>query len=333
MLQIAVPLNALLKNGVLWARTDIHHNAFHKLKQRCAETPVLVIPPANATMVVRCDASPEVVGVALYQQDAEEYLQPVESVSNAFADPANKLLAHDTKALALLYALSTFRHFLLHLKSDGQTDNAALSQIFTSKDMSDLYARWYHKKAEFTCLSIKHRPGRKIYCADVLSRPRPAVDDNVTPFFSNFRQDLSQGSAVASQASTVVHAEQLLDASAAFKHFTIEDAVLQKYQQDWPALYKADVEIAACWAEEGKVQWGFIVHQCLLWKLGASGPRLCVRLGANEVPFLQASHDSKLVTHAWHTSRTCARAWQLLLERDPRRCDAICHLLSCMPTR
>ena len=118
---------------------------------------------------------------------------------------------------------------------------------------------------------------------------------------------ISQGSADASQASTIVDAEQLLGTSAAFKHFTIEDADLHKYQRDWPALYKADAEFAAFWAEQGNAQWGFIVHKGLLWKLGASGPRLCVPLGANKVPFLQASHDSKLAAHSG-IHRTLARA-------------------------
>ena len=110
MAEIAVPLNVLVKTGAPWTWTDVHRNAFHKLKQCCAETPVLAIPSANANMALRCDASREAVGVALYQQDAEGYLQPIEFRSKAFADR----------------------------KFDVQTDNAALSQIFTSKDMFDL---------------------------------------------------------------------------------------------------------------------------------------------------------------------------------------------------
>jgi len=66
---------------------------------------------------------------------------------------------------------------------------------------------------------------------------------------------ISQGSADTSQASTIVHAEQLLGTSAAFKHFTIEDADLYKYHLDLPALYKADAEFAAFWASRGNAQW------------------------------------------------------------------------------
>ena len=341
MAQIAVPLNALMKKGVPWQWTDVHRRAFQKLKQRCTETPVLAIPSADSHMVLRCDASREAIGVALYQQTDDGYLQPIEFRSKAFAEPQKKLPAHDREALALLYALTSFRHFLLHRKFDVQTDNSALSQIFSSKDMSDLYARWYHKIAEFTGLSIKHRPGRKLYCADALSRRRPAPEDDSTPFFvepgelfkmattrqqactppaDDWRVKLIHtdgqhfvkvsaelNDAAASQASTVVSAEKLLGTSAAFKQVVIEDAALRSYQDLWPELYEADAELAPFWKDTSDARWGFMLHQGLLWKLGASGPRLCVPFGADKVPFLQAAHDNKLAAHAG-IHRTLARA-------------------------
>jgi len=61
-------------------------------------------------------------------------------------------------------------------------ENSALSQIFTSKDLSDLYTRWYHKLAEFQGMSIKHRAGRKLYRADALSRRRQVKSDDTMPF-------------------------------------------------------------------------------------------------------------------------------------------------------
>jgi len=67
-------------------------------------------------------------------------------------------------------------------KSEVQTDNSALSQIFTSKDLSDLYARRHHKLAEFEGMSIKHRAGRKLYCAHALSRRRHVKGDDAQPF-------------------------------------------------------------------------------------------------------------------------------------------------------
>ena len=53
------------------------------------------------------------MGVALYQRDEHGFLQRIEFKSKAFADPQKRLPAHDREALALLYALKPFRHFLL----------------------------------------------------------------------------------------------------------------------------------------------------------------------------------------------------------------------------
>jgi len=38
---------------------------------------------------------------------------------------------------------------------------------------------WYHKLAEFEGMSIKHRAGHKLYCADALSRRRQVKNDDM----------------------------------------------------------------------------------------------------------------------------------------------------------
>jgi len=182
MAQIAAPLNRLLKKETAWDWGDEQQKAFDKLKRRCSPTPVLAIPSHNAALMLRCDASREAMGVALYQRDEHGFLQPIEFKSKAFNEAQKRLAAHDREGLALLYALKSYRHFLLMRKFEVQTDNSALSQIFTSKDLSDLYARWYHKLAEFEGMSIKHRAGRKLYCADALSRRRHVKGDDAQPF-------------------------------------------------------------------------------------------------------------------------------------------------------
>jgi hypothetical protein len=49
--------------------------------------------------------------------------------------------------------------------------------------MSDLYSRWYYKIAEFGGMKITHRAGRKLYCADALSRRRVNENEDLAPFF------------------------------------------------------------------------------------------------------------------------------------------------------
>ena len=181
--QISAPLNVLLKKGAPWQWGADQQKAFDKLKRRISSTPVLAIPSGSAELVLRCDASREAMGVALYQRDSQGYLQPVEFKSKGFAEAQKRLAAHDREGLALLFALKSFRHFLLGREFQVQTDNAALSQILTSRDMSDLYSRWYWKIAEFPGMKLSHRAGRKLYCADALSRRKESADEAGDPFF------------------------------------------------------------------------------------------------------------------------------------------------------
>ena len=335
MAQIAVPLTNLLKKQVPWVWGDAQQQAFDKLKRRCASTPVLAIPEEDAELVLRCDASREAMGAALYQRDSKGFLQPVEFKSKAFAEPQKRLPAHDREALGLLYALKSFRYFLLRRRFEVQTDNSALSQIFTSKDLSDLYARWYHKIAEFEGITIKHRPGRKLYCADALSRRRTAPNDDRTPFqvepgvlykTEADRAECSQHinaharwSVELGQSASHVFSLKITDASArhtasmaqdpaqvcgqsaAYQCHNLEPAAMQGYRLRWPALYAADPDLHALWKAEGDVKWGYFIHQGLMWKHGPAGARLCVpqEEGNNDkISILQAMHDSKSAGHA-----------------------------------
>ena len=106
------------------------------------------------------------------------FLQPVEFRSKAFTESQSRLAAHDRECLAVLFALKTFRHFLQCRNFEVQTDNSALSQILTSRDMSDLYTRWYWKLAAFPGMKLVYRAGSKLYCADALSR-RPVAPENI----------------------------------------------------------------------------------------------------------------------------------------------------------
>jgi hypothetical protein len=81
------------------------------------------------------------MGCTLYQEDEDGFLQSIEFKNKTFAPTQQKLETHDRECLGLLYDLRSFRHFLIGKEFDVQTDNSDLAQIFTSKDLSDLYSR------------------------------------------------------------------------------------------------------------------------------------------------------------------------------------------------
>ena len=82
------------------------------------------------------------MGEALFQKMDDGYLQPVEFKSKAFTTSQQRLAAHDRECLPVLFVLQSFKHFLWDRPFQFQTDDSALSQILTSKDLSDSYARW-----------------------------------------------------------------------------------------------------------------------------------------------------------------------------------------------
>jgi hypothetical protein len=179
---LAAQLNLFLKKGEPCRWGESQELGFQELKVCCATPPMLAIPTQHDKLVVRTDASREAMGIAIYRRDAYGYLQPVEYKSNAFVYTQKKLPAHDRQCLALLYALKSFRHYLLHREFEVQTDNSAFSQVFSSRDLSDLYVRWYRKITEFSGMRIVHLPGRKMWCADALSRQRQSEEDDQRPF-------------------------------------------------------------------------------------------------------------------------------------------------------
>jgi hypothetical protein len=328
---IAAPLHQLLKKGVPWSWTSEHDAAFEELKILCATPPVLAIPGRDDDLVVRCDASREAMGIALYRKDARGFLQPVEYKSKSFADAQKKLPAHDRECLALLYALKSFRHYLLHKHFQVQTDNAALSQIMTSRDMSDLYARWYSKLTEFAGMQIIHRPGSKMYCADALSRRRSSEEEQdsapfeVEPgelakivvkqarvslhhnpsdgFFvkvsraTTSPQDARQAEPSPTALDARLHDEHVCGASAAFELPQLEPIEIEDYRKEWPKLYEKDPELADIWQQKGDIKWGFYVWGGLLWKEGPANARLCVPHGADKVKILRHMHDANTAGH------------------------------------
>ena len=311
---VASPLHDLLKKSNPWQWTHREAEAFDELKVRCATPPVLAIPQREDKLVVRTDASREGMGIALYRQDDDGYLQPVEYKSKAFAAAQKKLPAHDRECLAVLYALKSFRHYLLHKNFQVQTDNSALSQIFTSRDLSDLYARWYHKMAEFGGMQIVHRPGRKMWCADALSRRPPTEEELKEPPFEVEAGELAkvqydstldeharvalikrEGAGFCMKMRCVsgnvgeLKVNEVVGQSTVFNN--VQPMQLEQYALGWPKLYENDPSFKDMWAQGGDSRWGFYKLNGLLWLEGPAHARLCVPQGADKVGILSQMHD------------------------------------------
>jgi len=103
---VAKPLTKLLKkNQFIWSSTA--QQAFDKLKQAMATTPVLALPNFQDTFEVETNASDIGIGAVLMQKG-----QPIAFLSKALGDKHKHMSIYEKEFLALIMAVEKWRQYL-----------------------------------------------------------------------------------------------------------------------------------------------------------------------------------------------------------------------------
>ena len=76
---------------------------------------------------------------------------------------------HDLELAAVVYALKTWRHYLLGKRCEIYTDHQSLKYIFTQPDLNLRQRRWLELISDYD-LGITYTPGKGNFMADALSR-------------------------------------------------------------------------------------------------------------------------------------------------------------------
>src|SRR6187399_1497582 len=76
---------------------------------------------------------------------------------------------HDLELAAIVYALKTWRHYLLGNCCEIYTDHQSLNYIFTQPDLNLRQRRWLELISDYD-LGITYTPGKANVMADALSR-------------------------------------------------------------------------------------------------------------------------------------------------------------------
>ncbi|OON18789.1 hypothetical protein X801_05353, partial [Opisthorchis viverrini] len=163
------PLNYLLRQGAKRALTN-----------------PLVLTHFDSTqpIVLACDASPYGVGAVLTQKDKSGILKPVAYASRSLSHSERKYAQIGKEALAILFGVTPFQHYLFGQTFDIFTDHKPLLVILgenkpipqmTSPRMQrwalKLACYWYHLLTrELTADAISHLPLRDL----PLHTPKPA---------------------------------------------------------------------------------------------------------------------------------------------------------------
>ncbi|KAJ9515650.1 hypothetical protein QJQ45_002714 [Haematococcus lacustris] len=173
-----------------WRWGEAEERAFADIKAAMASSLVVRPPDSSLPFTAKTDASLFAIGAVLTQQDSSgaEYVMAYESRK---LNPAQvNYPAHERELLAVLHALTTWRHYLLGRPFIVETDNSATTHVLTPSNLTRRQMRWTQRLAEFDIIYV-HKAGKHHTVPDALSRrpdhqliALPIVDPD--PSFSTF---------------------------------------------------------------------------------------------------------------------------------------------------
>ncbi|KAJ9504892.1 hypothetical protein QJQ45_005451 [Haematococcus lacustris] len=204
-----LPLTDLLRDEQPWRWGEAEQRAFADIKAAMASSPVVRPPDFSLPFTVKTDASLFAIGAVLTQQDSSgaEYVVAYESRK---LNPAQvNYPAHERELLAVLHALTTWRHYLLGRPFIVETDNSATTHVLTQSNLTGRQMRWTQRLAEFD-ITFVHKAGKHHTVPDALSR-RPdhqltalSIVDPDPSFFSTFDRHAPEDPAYQAALSLVL---------------------------------------------------------------------------------------------------------------------------------
>ena len=165
---IATPLSNLMRNNIPFKWTPVEQKAFETLKTALITGPILIVPDQNLPFVVTTDASGYAVGATL-SQDQGKGLQPIAYISHRMDKAQQNYPVHEQELLAIMHALTEWRHYLEGRHFKIITDHHSLTYLQSQPKLSKRQTRWMEKLAEYD-FEIIYAPGKSNIVADALSR-------------------------------------------------------------------------------------------------------------------------------------------------------------------
>lgn len=165
---IASPLTKLLRKGVKFHWGQKQDNAFNKLKQMLASSPVLSFPRYDVEFRISVDTSAQGIGYMLYQIIDETPRvvrfgsKGLSKWQKSYGPTKLELLGMVT---SILYCSSYVRgkHFVI------ECDHQALRPLFQKQLKGAIYERWLALLQQFS-FDIEYKPASQMQVPDALSR-------------------------------------------------------------------------------------------------------------------------------------------------------------------
>ncbi|XP_034565104.1 uncharacterized protein LOC117830889 isoform X1 [Notolabrus celidotus] len=153
-------------NQIQWTEEAVA--AFQDLQKSLSKQPVLYSPNFDEHFILQTDASDRGLGAVLIQGPPNDQ-HPVAYISRKLFPREVRYSTVEKEALAIKWALDSFRYYLLGREFTLETDHRALQWMQRMRDTNGRITRWYLALQPFR-FSIQHIPGRANLTADYLSR-------------------------------------------------------------------------------------------------------------------------------------------------------------------
>ena len=153
---LAAPLIKLLKRDSKYLWNIAASEAFLALKNKLVTPPILRFPDFNKDFVLMTDASNYAVGAVLGQKDEEGRDYVIAYASRSLKVHEKNYAVVEKEALAIVFAVKYFRHYILNKKILILSDQRSLQWLMTHKDSSSRLIRWALYLQEFD-IEISYR--------------------------------------------------------------------------------------------------------------------------------------------------------------------------------
>ena len=175
---ITSPLNELrYSTDVVGQWTQIHQDAFDKLKHALLHAPLLSFPRIDKRFHIATDASNTGISAVCYQKyDNKRHI--ISFMARALTKSERKYMVTKKELLAVVFALKKFHKYLWGNEFTLYTDHKALIYIHTQKHLNNMLTNWYDTIFNYN-FDVVHIPGKQNGLPDSLSRLfHPGVDDS-----------------------------------------------------------------------------------------------------------------------------------------------------------
>ena len=172
-LDIAQPLNELLKKDQSFIWNEKCQLAFDTLKRKFTEEPVLMMPDQSKPFQIECDSSKYATGavMVLTQLDSNGDRHPCAYISKTLSPAEWNYEIYDRELLAVIRALEEWRHYVQGSPHTTMvfSDHKNLTYFWEAWKLNRQQAWWSLYLSEFD-VKLEHISGMKMIQSDTLSR-------------------------------------------------------------------------------------------------------------------------------------------------------------------